>query len=450
MGGRRLVHNSSTDSPEATVSIDSRTNSSADHAPSRPEARRPRASVLVSGAGIAGTALAYWLHRYGFRVTVVERAPALRGGGQAVDIRGNALDVIDRMGLLDEVRARRTGLRGMSLLDADGRELNRTTEWTASGGPVGGPDVEILRDELAELIAAAAGPGVEYRFDDSIATLVQGPDDVRVRFRDGTERSYDLVVGADGLHSTTRRLVFGPETDHLRSTGIYIAGWSVPNHLGLDRWEIIQQSDDGWGSLVMTVRDNTELRVFVRFNTDEPLDRMLPRDRAEQRKLVAERCAHLRWEVPRFLTGMWETEAFHYDVVAQIRMDRWSKDRVALVGDAGYCCSPLTGQGTSVALTGAYVLAGELHAADGDHRTAFRAYEHRLRDHVAANQAILDLTTGPDGHGTNLFEAPDGPAAGGEHDGGSAGEGVRGFDRPGIEMETAFRAATVFDLPDYS
>ncbi|MEU4114781.1 FAD-dependent monooxygenase [Kitasatospora sp. NPDC028055] len=401
--------------------------------PAHPDATEPRASVLVSGAGIAGTALAYWLQRYGFRVTVVERAPALRGGGQAVDIRGNALEVVDRMGLLAEVRARRTGLRGMSLVDGDGRELRRTTEWTVTGGPVGGPDVEILRDELAELIAGATGPGVEYRFDDTIDTLVQHGEGVQVRFRDGEERSFDLVVGADGLHSNTRRLVFGPERDYLHPVGCYVAGWSVPNHLGLDRWEVVHQAEDGWGCLVMTVRDNAELRVFVDFATDEPLDRMLPRDRAEQRKLIAERAAHLRWEVPRFLAGMWETEAFHYDVVAQIRMDRWSQDRVALLGDAGYCCSPFTGQGTSVALTAAYVLAGELHAADGDHRTAFPAYEQRLRGHVAANQAILDLTR--DHYG-------DGAAA--------DADGVTGFDRPGPELDAVFRAATAFDLPDYA
>ncbi|MEV7770339.1 FAD-dependent monooxygenase [Kitasatospora sp. NPDC086791] len=401
---------------------------SSNTAPSGGSARTT--SVLVSGGGIAGTALAYWLERYGFRVTVVERAPALRGGGQAVDIRGNALEVVERMGLSEEVRARRTGLRGMSVVDAAGRELSRSTEWTATGGPVGGPDVEILRDELADLIAGASGPGIEYRFDDSIDTLVQYADGVQVRFRSGTERSFDLVVGADGLHSNTRRLVFGPEADYLHPVGTYIAGWSAPNHLGLDRWEVVHQAAAGWTCLAMTVRDNTELRVFVGFRSDEPLDRMLPRDRGEQRRLVAERCAHLGWEMPRFLRAMAETEAFHYDVVAQIRMDRWSHGRVVLLGDAGYCCSPFTGQGTSVALTAAYVLAGELHAADGDHRTAYPAYERRLRDHVAANQAILELTAARYGGDTATDGTMDGTA-------------------PGPEMEAAFRAATTFDLPDY-
>ncbi|MFB7470229.1 FAD-dependent monooxygenase [Kitasatospora sp. NPDC056184] len=403
-----------------------------------PNSTRPHhsrtTSVLVSGAGIAGTALAHWLDRYGFRVTVVERAPSLRGGGQPVDIRGNALDVVDRMGLLAEVRARRTGLRGMSLVDVDGRELSRTTGWTAGGGPVDGPDVEILRDELAVLLVGAARPGVEYRFDDSIETLVQDEEGVRVRFRGGAEASYDLLVGADGLHSGTRRLVFGPERDYLHPIATYLASWSAPNHLGLDRWQVIHRPA-GRGDrmcMAMTVRDNTELRFFLGFGSDESVERMLPRDPAEQRRLVAERAAGMGWEVPRFLAALGETDVFHYDVVAQIKMDRWSRGRVVLLGDAGYCCSPLTGQGTSVALTAAYVLAGELHAADGDHRAAYPAYERRLRDHVAANQAILELT----GH---------------RLDGGAAEEpgSFGGFDEPGPEMDAVFRAATAFDLPDY-
>ncbi|WP_327063849.1 FAD-dependent monooxygenase [Kitasatospora purpeofusca] len=394
----------------------------------RPQHSRPT-TVLISGAGIAGTALAHWLDRYGFRVTVVERAPSLRGGGQPVDIRGNALEVVDRMGLLAEVAERRTGLRGMSVVDGDGRELSRTTERTASGGPVDGPDVEILRDELAELIAGVAGSGVEYRFDDSIDTLVQYEEGVQVRFRDGEESSFDLVVGADGLHSNTRRLVFGPEEDYLHPIGMYVAGWSVPNHLGLDRWEVVHRPGDSSERMcmVMTVRDNAELRVFVGFGSDEPVGRMLPRDLAEQRRLVAGIAADLRWEVPRFLAALDDTEVFHYDVVAQIKMDRWSNDRVALLGDAGYCCSPLTGQGTSVALTAAYVLAGELHRADGDHRAAYPAYERRLREHVAANQAILELT------GDRL----------------KADGAEGGFEEIGPELDAVYRAATVFDLPDY-
>ncbi|MFJ2605663.1 FAD-dependent monooxygenase [Streptomyces sp. NPDC087425] len=391
--------------------------------------------MLVSGAGVAGAALAYWLQRYGFEVTVVERAPSLRGGGQAVDVRGSALDVVEKMGLLEAVRERKTALLGMSQVDADGHEVHRTTERTFSGGAVDGPDIEILRDELCALLVSAAEPGIEYLFGDSITTLVQDEDGVRVRFESGTERSFDLVVGADGLHSVTRRLVFGPEADYLHPVGTYIAGWSAPNHLGLDRWEIFHQPGDDsevWGSMIMTVRDNTELRVFTGFQTDEPLADMLPRDVDAQKRLVAERAAHLGWEMPRFLKSLWESDVFHYDVVAQIKMDQWSRGRVTLLGDAGYCCSPLTGQGTSVALTAAYVLAGELHAADGDHRAAFASYEDRLRDHVADNQALLVL-------GQALAAAAGDPES-------APGGGIGEEGPVNTEM---FRAATAFDLPDY-
>ncbi|MFE3653175.1 FAD-dependent oxidoreductase [Streptomyces sp. NPDC059152] len=400
-------------------------------------------SVLISGAGIAGTALAYWLQRYGFRVTVVERAPEPRAGGQAVDVRGSALQVIERMGLLAAVQAQRTGLRGMSHVDADGRELSRTDERTVSGGFIDSSDVEILRDDLCALLARAAGPGVEYLFGDSMNSLVQREDGVQVRFRSGAERCFDLVVGADGLHSATRRLVFGPEADYLHSIGTYIAAWTAPNHLGLDRWEVFHRphADGVWGCMAMTERNNAELRVFIGFTSDEPTELLLPRDTAAQKRLVAERCAGLGWEVPRFLKAMWESDAFHYDVVAQIRMDRWSRGRVALLGDAGYCCSPLTGQGSSVALTAAYVLAGELHAAGGDHRAALTAYEERLRGHVSANQALLAL-------GENLV-ADSAAAPGAEGGSHSHPEGAAGFDAPAPQATAAFRAALAFDLPDY-
>ncbi|MFE7302301.1 FAD-dependent oxidoreductase [Streptomyces sp. NPDC057579] len=400
-------------------------------------------SVLISGAGIAGTALAYWLQRYGFRVTVVERAPEPRVGGQAVDVRGSALQVIERMGLLAAVQAQRTGLRGMSHVDADGRELSRTDERTVSGGFIDSSDVEILRDDLCALLARAAGPGVEYLFGDSMNSLVQHEDGVQVRFRSGAERCFDLVVGADGLHSATRRLVFGPEVDYLHSIGTYIAAWTAPNHLGLDRWEVFHRphADGVWGCMAMTERNNAELRVFIGFTSDEPTELLLPRDTAAQKRLVAERCAGLGWEVPRFLKAMWESDAFHYDVVAQIRMDRWSRGRVALLGDAGYCCSPLTGQGSSVALTAAYVLAGELHAAGGDHRAALTAYEERLRGHVSANQALLAL-------GENLV-ADSAAAPGAEGGSHSHPEGAAGFDAPAPQATAAFRAALAFDLPDY-
>ncbi|MEU0846191.1 FAD-dependent monooxygenase [Streptomyces sp. NPDC005962] len=347
--------------------------------------------VLISGASVAGPALAYWLDRYGYEVTVVERYAGLRPGGQAIDVRGTALEVCERMGVLEEIRAHRTGLRGMSTVDDDGKELSRTTEWTMSGGQVDRPDVEILRDDLATILVGAGGKGVEYLFDDSIASLAQGPDEVAVTFRGGVSRTFDLVVAADGVHSSTRRLVFGPEENFLRPLGNYLAVWTVPNYLGLDRWQVAYLMNDGgaWGGMMMSVRDNTEARVYVGFDSDEPPARVLgDRTPSEHKRLVAERYANARWEMPRLLEYMWGAPDFHFDAVAQIHMDSWSRGRVALLGDAGYCGSPASGQGTSMALIGAYVLAGELKAAGGDHTTAFAAYEREMRDFVTANQEL--------------------------------------------------------------
>jgi 2-polyprenyl-6-methoxyphenol hydroxylase-like FAD-dependent oxidoreductase len=343
--------------------------------------------VLISGASIAGPALAYWLRRYGFEVTVVERACGLRPGGQAIDVRGPAIEVVRRMGVLEEVRRRSTDLRGMSVVGENGEELSTTTHRTASGGDVGGPDVEILRDDLAAILAGAGQ--AEYVFGDAIASLEQDAVEVRVVFESGARRTFDLVVGADGVHSSTRRMVFGPEEDHLRHLGSYLAVWTVPNFLGLDRWEVVYpMSGDFWGAMVMSVRGNREARVHVGFDADAPPAAFLPSEVSEQKRLVATRFAHAGWELPRLLKYLEDAPDFHFDALAQIHLDAWSRGRVALVGDAGYCGSPASGQGTSMALVGAYVLAGELARAGGDHAAAFAAYERELRGYVSGNQGL--------------------------------------------------------------
>jgi 2-polyprenyl-6-methoxyphenol hydroxylase-like FAD-dependent oxidoreductase len=345
-------------------------------------------SVLISGASVGGPALAYWLTRYGFDVTVVEIAQELRAGGQAIDVRGPALDVAERMGVLDRIRAERVEMRGMSMVDAEGAELFRSEEFTVTGGDLESPDVEILRDDLSRILADAAGDGVEYLFGDSIAGLEQDDDGVRVIFQSGTIRRFDLVVGADGAHSNTRRLVFGPERDFISHLGTYLSVWTAPNFLGLDRWQVFHQvPGSSWGGGVMSVRGNEEVRVYLGFESAEPID-YDHRDTAVQKKLMADALAGAGWVVPELLETMWDAKDFHFDSMAQIHMDSWSKGRVVLLGDAGYCGSPLSGQGTSMAMVGAYVLAGELKAAGGDHRAAFENYERELRGYVAANQEL--------------------------------------------------------------
>ncbi|NDU75949.1 FAD-dependent oxidoreductase [Actinomadura sp. DSM 109109] len=345
-------------------------------------------NVLISGASIGGPALAYWLRRYGFGVTVVEVAPGPRPGGQAVDVRGPALEVAERMGVLDRIRERRVEMRGMSMVDGNGDEVYRSEEYTITGGDLGGADVEILRDDLSVVLADAAGDGVEYLYGDSVAGLEQGEDGVRVIFQSGLIRTFDLVVGADGAHSTTRRLVFGPERDYLVHLGTYLSVWTAPNFLGLDRWQVFHQvPGSSWGGGAMSVRGNEEVRVYLGFESERPIE-YDHRDTAAQKKILAGALAGAGWVVPELLETMWDAPDFHFDSMAQVRMDSWSKGRVVLLGDAGYCGSPLSGQGTSMAIVGAYVLAGELKAAGGDHRAAFANYERELRGYVSANQEL--------------------------------------------------------------
>lgn len=350
-------------------------------------------TVLISGAGIAGPAAAFWLRRAGFAPTIVERAPRLRPGGQAVDVRGAAVDVVGRMGLLDDVSALRTEMLGMSMVDQDGAELMRSTEFALSSGRLDGADVELLREDLVGLLFDRTRDGVEYVFADTITTLDQDDHGVTAHFAQAAPRTFDLVIGADGLHSTVRRLAFGPESDYVKHLGAYLGVYTAPNFLGLDRWQVwLSAQEAGVGYGIYTARDNTELRVNLGFRS-EPLD-YDHRDPQAQRALLADRLTGVGWETPRLLAAMWAAEDFYFDAMAQVHLDSWSAGRVALLGDAGYCPSPLSGQGTSLALVGAYVLADALAAAGDDHRSGFEHYERRMRGFVTLNQALATENPG--------------------------------------------------------
>jgi 2-polyprenyl-6-methoxyphenol hydroxylase-like FAD-dependent oxidoreductase len=340
--------------------------------------------ILISGAGVAGPALAHWLRRHGFHPTVVEVAPTLRPGGQAIDLRGAAREVADRMGILDAVRQAHTGTRGLAYVDA-------ANKWLASmpadllgdsGGAIA--ELEILRSDLTGILYAATRDDVEYVFDDAITEIVQGEDGVKVSFQGGQPRRFDLVVGADGVHSAVRGLAFGPESDYVRDLGAYVAIFTVDSHLDLDGWELMH-SAPGRTAALYPVRQTGEAKAAFYFRSP-PLD-FHRRDLDQQKRHLVEAFAGVGWEVPRLLAAMWEAPDFYFDRISQVHMDHWSAGRVVLVGDAAYAPSPLTGVGTSLGLVGAYVLAGELAAA-GDHDTAFARYERVLRDYVRKGQQL--------------------------------------------------------------
>lgn len=353
-----------------------------------------RNDVLISGAGIAGPALAYWLRAAGFRVTVVERAPGPRPGGQTVDLRGAGREVISRMGLMDRARAVAVEQRGLALVDARDR-VTAEMPTAAFGGEGIVSEIEILRGDLARLLydatspttdAAPAAPGTEYLFDDTLAGLVQDDDGVTATFEKAGRRRFGLVVGADGPHSTVRALAFGPESDFVRPLNCCTAWFTAHEEWDLGGWFRMFNAPGGLVASARPGRLPGEIKAGLSFRAEPfPYDR---HDIDAQRALIASRFEGAGWEVPRLVAAMHTSDDFHFDSLGQVRLDSWSRGRAVLLGDAGYSPSPLTGMGTSLALVGAYVLAGELSTPGAGHLDALRNYDRIMRPYVARAQQL--------------------------------------------------------------
>lgn len=315
---------------------------------------------------------------------MVERAPELRPGGQAVDARGVAKEVILRMGLDAAVRAARTETAGAYTVDVDGNVLE-TYRADDDGGDGFISEIEILRGDLSRVLHDETRDSVEYVFGDRIAELTQDADGVDVAFTGGDRRRFDLVVGADGLHSALRAMVFGPRERFVRHLGHVLAFYSVPNEFGLDRW-LIDYQESGRSAGLRPIQDTTRAMAMFSFpSADLDIDH---RDVAAQKRLLRDRMAGMGWLTPRILAHLDDTPDFYLDQVAQVVMDRWSSGRVALLGDAAFSSLSMSGQGTGLALVGAYLLAGELAAAGWDPEAGFTGYEARMRSFVEANQEI--------------------------------------------------------------
>jgi 2-polyprenyl-6-methoxyphenol hydroxylase-like FAD-dependent oxidoreductase len=342
------------------------------------------ATVLISGAGIAGPALAYWLARRGHRPVLVERTDGLRTGGHAVDIRGTALEVVERMGLAAEVREARTHLMTLSAVRPDGR---RTYDVALRPMHVmrGDREIEIMRDDLVRILYTAVQDDVEVVFGDSVRALVRDGDGrVGVEFERGAPREVDLVVGADGQHSSIRELAFGPEHRFARHLGAYLSIFTVDNLLALTDQAVLY-NEPGRAAAMFTVRGNQRAKALLLFRS-EP-DGIDFRDQAAPEELLRQRFAGMGWQTDRLVDAMPDAYDFYFDEMSQIRLPSWSAGRVALLGDAAFGPSPLSGQGTSLALIGACLLANHLgrSPAIGD---ALALWERGFRSNVEQNQRL--------------------------------------------------------------
>ena len=352
-------------------------------------------TVLISGAGIAGPALAFWLTKSGYQVTIVELADGIRPGGQTVDLRGAGGDVVERMGLIDQMRQRSLDQRGVAWIKADG---GRRAEMpvTAFNGNGLVSKLEILRGDLVDVLYQATKEQTDYRFGTRIEELGQTEDAVRATLSDGSTLSADLVVGCDGPHSAVRRLVFGPEEQFVKPLGGYNAWFTAPDTVGLDGWYLMYQAP-GLNASMRPSHDPALCKAGLAFRS-EPVayDR---RDADEQRDLLTTYFAGAGWQCDALLSAAQTADDFYFDAFVQVHMPTISQGRVTLAGDAGYCASPLSGMGTSLALVGAYVLAGELGPAgslDAQHiQAALQRYEAVMRPYIDRCQG---LPNGVDGY----------------------------------------------------
>jgi 2-polyprenyl-6-methoxyphenol hydroxylase-like FAD-dependent oxidoreductase len=333
-------------------------------------------TVLISGAGVAGPVLAYWLARHGFRLTVVERAEGQRSSGNPVDVRGPAIDVAQQMGVLPRLREAATSVSGMAFVTASGRRIGRL--------PLGGPDsgeVEVPRADLAAIMYDAARDHAEFLFGDSITALAQDADGVDVTFAASAPRRFDLVVGADGLHSAVRRLIFGPASRYARHLGMYVATLPL-GHPAADPGTVLMYNLPGRSVSVHPANGNAMAAFIFRSPAIPGLDN---RDTEACKQVVTDAYWGGGWELPNLLSCLSTADDLYFDSVTQVRLPTWACGRVALVGDAASCMS-LFGNGSSLAITAAATLAQELNAAAGDHTAAFRAYEARHRAQVKPTQ----------------------------------------------------------------
>src|SRR3569623_1500087 len=339
--------------------------------------------VLVSGAGIAGCCVAWWLQHYGDDVTVVEQAHHTRDGGYVIDFWGFVYDVAEKMGLLDELRASDLDVHEFRVVNDAGRKVSSINQ-RALQDLAHGRILSLQRSAVALSLYRAAKDRVTMRFGDSVTGLQSTPEGIEAQFQYGQPERFDLVIGADGLHSTVRRLTFGDATQFERYLGYHVAAFTAPGYGHRDPHVYVTHGEPGRQIWRITLDQDTTVFLLV-FAQAAPLS-VPAHDIAAQKDVLARRYVGGGWETDEMLRALAASDDLYFDRVSQISMPRWTEGRIALIGDACACPSLLAGEGSAMAMAEAYTLAGEMHAAGGNHAAAFAAYEQRLRPYVERKQ----------------------------------------------------------------
>lgn len=341
--------------------------------------------IAINGCGIGGPALAWWLKKYGFEPVIFEKSAALRSGGYIIDFWGSGFDIVEKMGILPALREDSYSIGCVRTVDETGKS---TSEIDASviSELTGGRYFSIARSDLSKRIFdACKSPeiDVETRFGLAIDKFEDKGNTVEVQLSDGTVEAFDLVIGADGLHSHIRQLAFGPQDRFEHHLGYYVAAFTIPGYQPRDELTFVSHTKPGRYIARASLRDDQTLilMVFDKRYVDE-----IPSNEKSEKALVREIFGDMGWEAPAILAKMDEVDDIYFDRVSQIKMQSWTKGRIVLLGDAAACPSLLSGEGTGLAITEAYVLAGELKRANGNHSQAFASYENLLFEHLQKKQ----------------------------------------------------------------
>jgi len=341
-------------------------------------------NILISGAGIAGLTLAYWLKKFGFNPTVVEIAPRLREGGYAIDFWGAGFDMAERMKIVPDLEKVDLNMAEVAFVDKNNQRKGGMN-YQKLKKMMKGRAFTLLRSDLSKDIYNHLDKGIEIIFGDTIHKIEQNEEGVAVSFRSGNTRSFNLVAGADGLHSNVRNLVFGDETQFEKYYGYYTASFTIEEGVS-NGTSFLTYNIPCKQAAVYSINKNKAATFFI-FTSPQKLS-YNHHDIEKQKEMLKIEFENAGWKCAELLSKMNTAPDFYFDVVSQIQMNSWSKDRVTLVGDACDCPSLLSGQGSTLAMVGAYILAGELKEANGNYKTAFEQYENIFKPFIYSKQNI--------------------------------------------------------------